>query len=61
MDESVYVCTGGCGAVITQEQYDGGLKACGAEGCSHHGMPFEKRLQCSICGALYKEEETHAH
>jgi len=61
MDKTVYICTGGCGAVITQEQFDGGLQACGTKGCLHHRHPFEKRKQCGVCGAIYKEEEQHSH
>lgn len=59
MDQTVHTCTGGCGAVITQEQYDQGLTACGAQGCNHHGQPFEKRIKCGSCGVLHKEGETH--
>ena len=61
MDEVVYICSGGCGAVISQEQYNQGLIVCGTEGCPHHGQPFEKRMKCSICGAIYKEGEPHSH
>jgi len=61
MDKTVYICTGGCGAVISQEQYDDGLQACGTEGCHHKGHTFEKRMQCGVCGAIYKEEEKHSH
>lgn len=59
MNEAVYVCTGGCEAVISREQYDEGLVKCGADGCGHHGQPFEKRFKCAKCGQLYKEEESH--
>jgi hypothetical protein len=59
MDEAVYICTGGCGAVISQKQFDEGLQACGAEGCPHKGHAFEKRMKCSKCGALYIEGEQH--
>ena len=60
MDMHVYVCTGGCGAVISQEQYDGGLQACGADGCDHKGILFEKRMKCEKCGNLYKVAEEYA-
>ncbi len=59
MDKTVYICTGGCGAVISQEQFDGGLTACGTEGCPHKGHTFEKRMKCEKCGALYMEGEQH--
>ncbi len=59
MDQAVYICTGGCGAVISQEQYDNGLQSCGTEGCPHKGHAFEKRMKCARCGASYKEDEHH--
>ena len=48
MNTNVYVCTGGCGAVISQEQFDKGLQACGADGCDHKGIPFEKITYASF-------------
>lgn len=59
MDTPVYVCTGGCGAVIDQQQFDGGLQACGTDGCDHKGIPFEKRIKCTRCGELHHEGEKH--
>lgn len=59
MDDTIYICTGGCGAVISEEQYEEGLTKCGADGCTHHGVPFEKRLKCDKCGELYKEDVDH--
>lgn len=35
-----YICTGSCGAHITEEEYNKGLTACGTEGCTMHGHPF---------------------
>ena len=61
MNKVVYVCTGGCGAIIPQEQYDGGLTKCGADGCRHHGQPFEKRMKCTICDKLFTEDQAHNH
>jgi len=61
MNEKVYVCTGGCGAVISQERYNQGLTKCGTKGCSHHGYPFEKRLKCTICSQIFKESDNHQH
>lgn len=61
MNKVVYICTGGCGAIITQEQYDEGLTKCGAKGCLHHGHPFEKRLKCADCGKIFLENQTHKH
>lgn len=59
MNTKVYVCTGGCGAVISHSQYDDGLKSCGAQGCAHKGHSFEARIKCDSCGKLYKEGENH--
>jgi len=59
MDKTVYICTGGCGAIISTEEYDKGLKACGALSCPHKGHEFEKRYQCVKCNKVYKERETH--
>ncbi len=47
MDENAavkktYVCTGTCGAHITQDEFDGGLTACGTEGCTMKGQPFSE-------------------
>jgi hypothetical protein len=61
MSEVVYICTGGCGAVISKEQYDNGLTQCGADGCKNKGIEFEKRLKCSDCGFIYEETNTHNH
>lgn len=59
--EEVYVCTGGCGAVISKEQYDNGLTKCGADGCEHKGIEFEKRLKCTNCGSIFEETSIHNH
>lgn len=40
-DES-WVCLGTCQAVISQQEYDGGLTKCGAEVCTLKGQPFVK-------------------
>ena len=44
--ETRYFCTGSCGAVITQEEYEGGLTKCGTQSCNMHQEPFEKGLFC---------------
>ena len=59
MNTNVYVCTGRCGAVISQEQFDKGLQACGADGCDHKGIPFEKKEKCGKCGEVYEEKLVH--
>ena len=61
MTEKIYICTGGCGAVITKEQFDNGLTKCGTEGCKNKGIEFEKRLKCSDCGVIYQEQASHQH
>ncbi len=38
--EHSWVCMGTCQAVISQEQYDGGLTKCGADVCTMKGQPF---------------------
>lgn len=61
MNKVVYVCTGRCGAVISEKQFKGGLTVCDTEGCPQMGHPFEKRLKCSVCSQTHKEEEPHTH
>jgi len=61
MDKVVYICIGTCKAEISEEAYNQGLTKCGTEGCSMRGHTFEKRLKCGVCGANYKEGETHTH
>ncbi len=38
-----YVCTGTCGAVVSEEEYNNGLTVCGAEVCTMKGQPFAER------------------
>lgn len=40
INKKTYLCNGSCGAHITQEQYDGGLTACGTEGCTMKDQAF---------------------
>ena len=61
MSDVVYICTGGCGTVISKEQYDNGLTQCGTDGCKNKGIEFEKRLKCTDCGSIYEETATHSH
>lgn len=39
-----YVCSGSCGAHITEEQYNGGLTVCGTEACTMKGQPFTEKV-----------------
>ena len=59
MDRTVYICTGGCGAVISEKQFDEGLVVCGADGCDHKGDSFEKRMKCAKCEQLYAVGQVH--
>lgn len=61
MAKTVYVCTGGCGGKVSEEEYKAGKTTCGTEGCPLFGHPFVKRLECEVCGALYQENEEHGH
>jgi hypothetical protein len=51
-----HVCMGSCQAVITDEQFKGGLTACGAESCDMHGKPFVKGHKSEVTGK--NEEDT---
>lgn len=59
MEKTVWVCTGGCGAKTSQEQYEAGEKTCGSPACANYGKPFEKRSECQACTALMREDEEH--
>ena len=61
MDKTVYICTGGCGARISQEEYDKGLTKCGTSDCPHYGQSFVKMFVCPTCGELYAPGEEHRH
>ncbi|MEK7532503.1 MAG: hypothetical protein AAB579_02790 [Patescibacteria group bacterium] len=55
-----YVCTGGCGGAVSEEEFSGGKTACGTEGCANHAQPFEKRIVCDACGGQSAEGEAHS-
>lgn len=59
--DTVYICTGTCKAEISEEEYNKGLIKCGAQGCTHFGHAFEKKMKCLVCGAYFNEGETHTH
>lgn len=61
MNTVVYICTGTCKAEISEEEYAKGLTKCGADGCTHFGHAFEKRLKCGVCGQLFEVTEEHKH
>ncbi|MBA3723454.1 MAG: hypothetical protein H0W89_00985 [Candidatus Levybacteria bacterium] len=51
-----HVCMGTCQAVITDEQYKGGLTACGAESCDMKGHPLGKGHKDEATGKNVSEE-----
>ncbi|MEX0616350.1 MAG: hypothetical protein WD231_00890 [Candidatus Woykebacteria bacterium] len=59
--ETRYFCTGTCGAVITEEQYNNGLTHCGTNTCTMHKEPFEKGLYCTTCQKRVSEAEKDQH
>lgn len=59
--ETRYFCTGTCGAVITQEEYDQGLTKCGTASCNMHDKPFEKGIYCTYCQKRIEEDEQSQH
>ncbi|OGY25218.1 MAG: hypothetical protein A2134_02195 [Candidatus Woykebacteria bacterium RBG_16_39_9b] len=61
--ETRYFCTGTCGAVVTQEQYDEGLVHCEEKTCNMYGIPFEKGLFCTTCQRKIEasEQDQHQH
>lgn len=55
-----YICTGTCSAVISQQQYDEGLKECAApQGCTMKGHSFVKCLHCQKCNEHVSEGTIH--
>lgn len=60
MEKTVWVCTGGCGAKVSQEEHDTGKTACGSPSCANFGKPFEKMRECLSCRALMRQDEEHA-
>lgn len=54
-----HVCLGSCHAAISDEEYAGGLVACGNDACENKGVPFIMGHKCPKCGMTYKEGETH--
>lgn len=61
MNTPVYVCEGTCGAKISEEEYNKGLTACGADGCTLQGHAFTKMYECSECGKISREDKPHPH
>ncbi len=38
-----YVCTGGCGGSVSEEQYKNGKRTCGAKDCKKYGKSFDRK------------------
>jgi hypothetical protein len=51
-----HVCMGTCQAVITDEQYKGGLTKCGAESCTMFRQPFVKGHRDPATGKNVSDE-----
>jgi len=57
----VYVCTGSCGGVVTEEMHNSGKTTCATETCEKFGQPLERRKQCESCeSAAAKNGEPRA-
>ena len=56
-----YVCTGGCGGSVTEEEYNSDNTVCGTLTCPKHGQPFEKKIYCVVCGQELTAGEVHQH
>ena len=56
-----YVCLGTCQAEITDDQYNNGLTACGAEVCTMKGKPFVKGSKCEKCDKNLEAGAQHEH
>ena len=57
----VFVCTGSCHGVATEEQFQNGATTCAAEACEKHGQPLVPRTQCESCASsAAKDGKRHA-
>lgn len=61
MDRVVYICTGTCGAKISEEQFKNGLTKCGTKSCNMYGHSFKQMIECGVCGKVYAPGEEHTH
>jgi hypothetical protein len=60
MAATIYVCTGGCGGRVTEEEYRAGKTTCGAATCAKHEQPFTRMHVCDTCDAEYADDVPHA-
>ncbi len=56
-----YICSGTCGAVLTEEEYGRSKRICGTPGCDHEGKPFVRAEVCPVDGAIVRPGEPHEH
>lgn len=61
--ETRYFCSGTDQAIVTEEEYKGGLTKCGNKTCSMYQHPFEKGIYCNTCEKRIQvgEEGDHQH
>ncbi len=59
--EAKYICTGGCGGSVNEEEYNAGKTVCGDPNCPKYGQPFEKRIHCVECEQDAPEGQDHQH
>jgi len=56
----VYTCIGSCHAGVSLEQYEKGVKKCGAKNCDLRGHDFQALEQCPDCiVASLKKNKLH--
>ncbi len=55
-----YLCAGSCGAVVSEEEYNNGLKMCSAlQGCSLKGQLFIECEHCDRCDSHTVKGQGH--
>jgi hypothetical protein len=60
MAQTQYVCTGSCGAEVTEEEFLNGKTTCTDETCDQYGEPLEKMMYCAACDEYFTQESEHA-
>ena len=59
MVSKVFVCTGSCGGVVSENDFKKGKSTCGADHCERFGKPLVPRILCPECGDTYQEGTKH--
>ena len=59
--EHRWICTGTCGATLTEEQYQASKRICSEPVCTHNGKPFVRAEVCAGCGEVLMPGERHEH